>query len=138
LFQQSPEDKLAYVSLLQQRGGRVMMIGDGLNDAGALRKSDVGIAVSENGNNFTPASDAILDASELHRLPSFIKLCRLNKRIVMVAFLFSIIYNVTGLAFAVSGQLSPLIAAILMPSSTLTIFLITYTAINRIAKRLNL
>jgi Cu+-exporting ATPase len=133
-FQQQPEDKLQYISLLQHKGARVMMIGDGLNDAGALQQSDVGIALAEDTNNFTPASDAILDASQLHRLPQFIRLCRINRRIVMTSFIISIAYNVIGLYFAVHGALSPMIAAILMPSSSLSILLVTFGCSNLASK----
>src|SRR6185436_3720541 len=58
LFHQGPEDKLNFIKQLQQEGEKVMMIGDGLNDAGALKQSNIGIAVTEYTNNFTPASDA--------------------------------------------------------------------------------
>jgi Cu+-exporting ATPase len=134
LFHQRPEDKLHYIESLQLAGNRVMMVGDGLNDAGALRKSDIGIAVAEDCNNFTPASDAIMEASQLPRLYRFIQLCRANKKIVISSFVLSIAYNLAGLFFAVQGNLSPLIAAILMPSSSLTILLITFGSSNLIAK----
>jgi Cu+-exporting ATPase len=88
LFNQQPEDKLQCIKKLQQQGEKVMMIGDGLNDAGALKQSDVGIALADNCNNFTPASDAIMEASEFWRLPKFIKLCKINKRIVIASFAF--------------------------------------------------
>ena len=138
LFHQQPEDKLKYVELLQKAGGQVMMIGDGLNDAGALKSSHAGIAVAEDCNNFTPASDAIIEASQLPNLYKFILMCKANKRIVMASFILSIAYNLIGLFFAVQGNLSPLIAAILMPSSSLTILLITYGSSNIIAKMLGL
>ena len=111
-----------------------MMVGDGLNDAGALLQSNIGIAVAEDYNNFTPASDAILDARELPRLLKFIQLCAINKRIVMVSFIISILYNIVGIFFAVQGKLSPLTAAILMPSSSLSILLITFGASSFAAK----
>jgi P-type Cu+ transporter len=126
LFQQQPHQKLNYIHQLQQQQHNVMMIGDGLNDAGALQQSNVGIAVTEDTNNFTPASDAVLDAKNLHLLPAFIKLCRANKQIIMAAFILSIVYNVVGLFFALQGILSPLVAAILMPSSSISILLITF------------
>jgi Cu+-exporting ATPase len=100
-FYQTPEDKMNYITALQKTGSSVMMVGDGLNDAGALLQSNVGVAVAENCNNFTPASDAILDAHQLPRLLTFIQLCRINKKIVMTSFIISILYNIIGLYFAV-------------------------------------
>jgi Cu+-exporting ATPase len=126
LFHQKPEDKLDYIRFLQQKGHKVMMIGDGLNDAGALRQANVGIAVSEQTNNFTPASDAIVEARQLPKLSRFIRLCRANRNIVIASFVLSIVYNIIGIYFAVQGTLAPLIAAILMPSSSLSILLLTF------------
>jgi Cu+-exporting ATPase len=138
LFHQKPEDKLRYIEQLQQQGEKVMMIGDGLNDAGALRQSDIGIAVSEQTNNFTPASDAIIQAKQLPKLTKFIELCRANRNIVIASFVLSIVYNIIGLSFAVQGTLSPLIAAILMPSSSLSILLITFGSSSLLARRMKL
>ncbi|MBS1565994.1 MAG: HAD-IC family P-type ATPase, partial [Bacteroidetes bacterium] len=137
-FHQAPEDKLDYVQCLQQKGGHVMMLGDGLNDAGALRSSDTGIAVAEDTNNFTPASDAILSAAQLQKLPAFIRLCKINKRIILASFVVSILYNIIGLSYAVQGALSPLVAAILMPASSLSIMLISFGSSHLAAKWLKL
>jgi P-type Cu+ transporter len=137
-FNQSPEAKLYAIEDLQQQGKKVMMIGDGLNDAGALKQADVGIAISEESSSFTPASDAILKADKLKLLLKFIQACKSNKKVVMFAFVISIIYNIIGLSFAVRGTLSPLVAAILMPASSLSILLITFGLSNLLAKRLNL
>jgi Cu+-exporting ATPase len=107
----------------QQQDKKVMMIGDGLNDAGALQQSDVGLVITENLNNFSPSCDAILAADQLPKLPAFLQLARTAKRIVLAAYGLALIYNVIGLSFAVQGLLSPVIAAILMPLSSVTIVL---------------
>lgn len=138
LFRQQPEDKLHFIQTLQAQGRKVIMIGDGLNDAGALKQSDAGIAITEDTNNFTPSSDAILAAGEMHKLGQFIRLCKANKKIVVASFILSILYNLVGLFFAVQGMLSPLIAAVLMPSSSISILLITFGSSNLFAKRLGL
>ena len=122
-FNQSPQDKLDFVKQLQQQGREVLMLGDGLNDAGALRQSNVGVVVSENTNNFTPACDAILHADEFERLPKFIELSRWGVSTVNRAYLLAACYNVVGLSYAVTGSLSPVVAAVLMPLSSVTIVL---------------
>lgn len=138
LFNQQPEDKLRYIQYLQQQGDKVMMIGDGLNDGVSLRQSDIGVAVAEQTNNFTPSSDAIVEAKQLSRLTKFIYLCRANRNIVIASFVLSIVYNIIGLFFAVQGNLSPLVAAILMPSSSLSILLITFGTSSLLARRMKL
>jgi P-type Cu+ transporter len=137
LFDQQPADKLAYVISLQQQGKKIMMIGDGLNDAGALKQSDIGISLTEDSNNFTPASDGIMAAEQLPLLLHFIQLCKANKRIILISFALSIVYNITGLYFAVQGILSPLVAAILMPASSISIILITYACSEWQGQKLN-
>ncbi|MGE5496848.1 MAG: HAD-IC family P-type ATPase, partial [Syntrophothermus sp.] len=135
LFKQSPEDKLNFIKDLQAKGHQVLMIGDGLNDAGALMKSNVGISVSEDTSNFSPACDAILDAGVFSRLGDFLKFSELNLKIIKASFLISLIYNFAGLSFAVRGVLSPVIAAILMPLSSVTVVLFTTLMTNLFAKK---
>ena len=137
-FNQQPADKLTIIEALQKKGSKTVMIGDGLNDAGALKQSHVGIAITDDTNNFTPASDAILDASKLPQLEQFIQLAKANKVIVMTAFVISIVYNIIGLSFAVQGLLSPMIAAILMPISSISILLISFGFTHLTAKWLSL
>jgi len=121
VFNQKPEEKLAYIKELQEKGCNVMMIGDGLNDAGALAQSNVGISISENVNVFSPACDGILDASQFSKIGYFLKYSHNAMKTIMMSFGLSLLYNVVGLSFAVTGNLSPLVAAIIMPLSTITI-----------------
>ena len=109
------------VEKLQADGSRVAMIGDGLNDAGALRQSQVGIAVTEDTGSFSPACDAILDASAFNRLPQFLAFSRSSLRIVKAGFIISLFYNAIGISFAASAHLSPFVAAVLMPISSFSV-----------------
>ncbi|HTN47622.1 MAG TPA: heavy metal translocating P-type ATPase metal-binding domain-containing protein [Flavipsychrobacter sp.] len=137
-FEQKPVDKLEFIEQLQERGQRVVMIGDGLNDAGALQQSNAGITLTDDINNFSPSCDAILRADQLSKLPAMLKMTRLAKTIVHCCFAISILYNIVGLTISMRGEMSPMIAAILMPLSTLTIVLVTTGASNYIASRLGL
>lgn len=121
IFNQSPMDKLNYVRERQRQGHRVLMFGDGLNDAGALMQSNVGIVISDDSNNFTPACDAILGSQAFRFLPDFLNYLQKSRLIIMGAFMLAFLYNVAGLYFAVRGALSPVVAAILMPLSSVTV-----------------
>lgn len=125
LFQQTPKDKLDYIESLNKQGKSVLMIGDGLNDSGALGKADVGIAVSEDVFRFTPSSDAIIEASKLAQLDRLLIISNFSKTVLKVCLAFSVSYNIVGLSFAISGNLTPLIAAILMPISSITVVFIS-------------
>ncbi len=121
IFNQKPEQKLQYIENLQKEGKYVMMVGDGLNDAGALAQSNVGISISENVNVFSPACDGIMDASEFSNIHYYLQYAKSAMRIIYMSFGLSLLYNLIGLSFAVSGNLSPLVAAIIMPLSSITI-----------------
>ena len=136
LFNQKPNDKLEVVAELQHQNKKVAMIGDGLNDAGALAKSDVGIALSENINVFSPACDAILDASQFNKIEYFFKASKEAITIIKYCFILSLCYNLIGLYFAVTGQLMPVIAAVLMPLSSISVVVFTTIATNLIGKKL--
>jgi len=125
-FNQSPQQKLDYIKALQSQNPAVsvLMLGDGLNDAGALMQADVGIAVSDNTAQFSPACDAILDGAQVRLLHRFIAYAKSGKAIVTASFILSILYNIVGLSFAVQGILSPVVAAILMPASSISIVLL--------------
>nr|AOR51177.1 ATPase [uncultured bacterium pAM1] len=134
-FNQTPSDKLEYVRTLQEKGKRVLMIGDGLNDAGALLQSNLGIAVTENVAQFSPASDAILSSESFVQLPHFLRFARTSMRIVVSSFIMAFMYNVVGIYFALQGMLTPIMAAILMPASSITIVVFTTVTVNLLAKR---
>ena len=121
VFNQKPEQKLEYIENLQKEGNNVMMVGDGLNDSGALAQSNVGISISENVNVFSPACDGILDASQFQNIAFFMQYSKNAMKIIYMSFTLSLLYNLVGLSFAVTGNLLPIVAAIIMPLSTITI-----------------
>lgn len=120
-FRQTPQSKKEYILQLRNQGANVLMIGDGLNDSGALKEATIGISITEDVFQFTPSSDAILDANNLQQLPSLLKTAAFSKTILRVCFGFSLLYNTVGLSFALSGKLEPIVAAIIMPLSSITI-----------------
>lgn len=133
-FRQSPQNKLDYIVRLQNMGERVLMIGDGLNDAGALQQSNIGISVTDDTSNFTPASDAIMTSNALKYLPEFMNFAKISQRIVIAAFIISFLYNIVGITFALTGKLTPLVAAILMPLSSISVVVFATTMTNLMAK----
>ncbi len=134
-FRQSPLDKLNFIKKLRAGKKKVLMIGDGLNDAGALSESNVGISISEDILNFTPASDAILNAKMLKNLPTFLNFTTVSLNIIYGSFGISILYNLFGLYFAVQGLLSPLLSAVLMPISSISVVVFTTVTTTFFAKR---
>ncbi|GAA5036208.1 ATPase [Marivirga lumbricoides] len=134
-FQQLPGQKKEFIQKLQEEGHKVMMAGDGLNDSGALMKSDFGLAVTESTSQFSPACDAILLGKQFSELPRFMRFARLSYYIVIAGFLLSFTYNIVGLSFAVQAALSPVVAAILMPLSSFSVVLLGTLGVNYFAKK---
>lgn len=124
-FNQSPEDKLIYIKSLQDQGKKVAMLGDGLNDAGALKQSNIGIAIADDTNSFTPSSDVIMNGGVLTKLFDYFSLTKDAMTIVKITFIISLLYNVVGLSIAIMGKMSPLVAAILMPISSISVVIFT-------------
>jgi Cu+-exporting ATPase len=129
-FNQTPVQKLEFIKDLRAKGKNVLMIGDGLNDAGALNESDLGISIADDVFSFSPACDAILEANKFKFLPDFLFKSKSSVNVVYASFALSLVYNVVGLYFAVTGQLSPIIAAILMPVSSVSVVAFVTLATN--------
>ena len=134
-FRQSPADKLAYIAAERARGHTVVMVGDGLNDAGALRAADAGIALTDTLTNFSPACDAILDAGEFGRLATFLSFSRACLRVVLATFALSFCYNGFGLALAVQGRFTPIVSALLMPISSISVMVVATLLVRFAARR---
>ncbi len=137
LFNQKPADKAEFIKNLQEKGETILMTGDGLNDAGALMQSDVALTVADKVYHFSPASDAVLEAGQFQRLANFIRFTRTSLGIVKLSFAISFFYNVIGISIALSGNLSPVIAAILMPISSVSVVAFA-TFATRLAGKLKL
>ncbi len=120
-FSQNPVEKLQHIQRLQSSGHAVIMVGDGLNDAGALRQSDVGIAVVENTAAFSPASDIIIDGKVIPYLREITRFAKQTILVVRASFLISALYNILGISIAARGLLEPVVCAILMPLSSVTV-----------------
>ncbi|MGB1037959.1 MAG: heavy metal translocating P-type ATPase, partial [Bacteroidia bacterium] len=132
-----PRQKALAVSQLQ-KSEKVLMIGDGLNDSSAIEEGDLGIAITDNLNGFYPGSDAVLLSESFSRLPSFLELARYSKKVLKWSLVFSLCYNIAGISFAVMGVLTPIIAAILMPLSSVSVVLLDTLLIRLKSRKLNL
>jgi Cu+-exporting ATPase len=137
LFNQKPADKAEFIKTLQQKGETILMTGDGLNDAGALMQADVALTVADKVYHFSPASDAVLEAGQFQRLANFIRFTKTSLNIVKLSFTISFFYNVIGISIAITGNLSPVIAAILMPISSVSVVAFA-TFTTRMAGRIKL
>ena len=135
-FRQSPHDKLEFVQAWQAEGHRVAMVGDGLNDAGALAVSDVGISIADDAFHFAPACDILLQGDKLHELHRIQRMAQAGLRVVRTNIVVSLSYNAIGLSFAVQGLLTPLVAAILMPISSLSVVGLSYLLVQRAKKKI--
>ncbi len=134
LFNQAPADKKEFVKKLKSTGKKVLMIGDGLNDAGALMESDAGITIADDIYSFSPACDGIIEAKKFRLLSKFLRFTHKSMDIVKISFTISFLYNIIGIYFAVHGNLSPLIAAILMPISSVSVVAFSALSVKLVSK----
>ncbi|WP_185873473.1 heavy metal translocating P-type ATPase [Blattabacterium cuenoti] len=136
LFNQSPEDKLNYIKKLQKNGIKVIMFGDGVNDSAALKKSEVGISVSDNPTSFFPSCDAFIKSDCLNKISYFLKISRISYLLVIINFIISLLYNILGIFFAITCKLNPLIASILMPISSFSVIIFSIISTCIISKKI--
>jgi len=135
-FNQQPQQKMEFIARLRSEGRQVMMTGDGLNDSGAFMQSDVALSIADDIYHFSPAGDAIIEASQFHRLTAFIGFARKSLIIVKVSFGISFLYNIVGLTIALTGHLSPVVAAVLMPASSVTVVAFSTFATRLLARQM--
>ena len=120
-FRCRPEDKVAILEAERTKRGRILMVGDGLNDAAAMATADASVAVTNGTSTFVPACDVILPSQQLSRLPEILKYASTMTSVIKTSLAFTIVYNVVGLSLAVTGILTPLLTAIMMPVSSLIV-----------------
>ncbi len=137
-FNQKPIDKLEFINALRESDKKVIMIGDGLNDAGALKASHVGISMTDDTGHFSPASDVVMDSQSFDKFNKILQFSKFSVKTVKAGFILSAAYNVTGLFFAVQGLLTPVFAAILMPLSSVTVVIFSTVLTNIKAKNLGI
>ena len=119
----SPDGKREAVRALQAKGRVVAMVGDGVNDAAALALADVGVAVQGGMGASIVAADIVLTREGVRPLLEIITGSRRLRAIIRRNVTFSLIYNVSVSALALAGLVGPLLAAVLMPLSSLTVVL---------------
>ena len=135
-FEQTPQAKIASIERQRTLGEAVLMIGDGLNDAGAMSAADVAIAVTDDTATLVPACDAIVRADMLRELPALLRYARQMRALIVASLTISVTYNIAGIALAGMGRLTPIVAAILMPTSSITVIAVSALGARFLARRM--
>jgi Cu2+-exporting ATPase len=122
----SPERKVEAVRAALARGRPVMMVGDGVNDAAALAAATVGVAVHGGAEASLVAADVFLRRPGVAPVVALVEGSRRAERVIRRNLAVSLLYNVVTAALAMGGAINPLLAAILMPISSLTVVTLSY------------
>lgn len=131
-----PEDKARFVETYQKQGKRVCMVGNGINDAPALAKASIGVAMGRSGTEFaSETADVILMHEDLSLLAEFIDLSRRVVRRIKWNIFFSVIFNLTGILLGNLGLLTPVLAIILQEAGTITVLISSTLLLRRRPKR---
>ncbi len=117
----NPQRKLQLVQDLQRDGERVLMVGDGINDAVALSHADIGVAISSGVELTAQAADALMVTSRLTVLAEFLNLAKQTKRVMIQNLFWAFAYNMAALPLAAAGKLNPMVAAVAMALSSITV-----------------
>lgn len=122
-FNKKPISKLEYIKYLQKKDKNVLMIGDGLNDYGAMKQSNLSFSVSDNIFSFSPSCDGIVDGKKFYAFYNSIMFVKNSFNIFYFSVIISFLYNIVGIYYAIMGMLDPVIAGVLMPLSSVSVVL---------------
>jgi Cu2+-exporting ATPase len=123
----TPEEKLRVVER-EAAAGSVVMVGDGVNDAAALSAATVGVAVHGGAETAMAVADVFLTREGIEPLGTLFRGARRTMNVIRLNLIFSLLYNVVGATLAITGLIGPLIAAVLMPLSSLTVITLSFRA----------
>jgi len=123
----TPEEKLGIVEQAVAEGS-VVMVGDGVNDAAALSAATVGVAVHGGAETAMAVADVFLTHEGIESLGLLFRGARRTMNVIRLNLIFSLLYNVVGATLAITGLIGPLVAAVLMPLSSLTVITLSFRA----------